>query len=149
MGFAAPCLQELGTLPIAPIEEGTWWWAQARLGYTTLGVRLSVEGVRSWKVVLSRCTDKSPWYPITVMNWLLNELPMERITQVQLWADAGTHFRARQMIWWAAYDIFQKFPKVVRCSLEYFAESHGKGPVDGLLGRLSRIKALARTHRYI
>ncbi len=135
--------EEIGTLPVGPVEY-SWWWAQSRLAYATLGIRIQLSGLRSWKVILTRCTDKSPWLPIYCLIQVLESLPMDGVHTLQLWSDAGTHFRARHFVWFMGVEVFRKWPKLRRTSLEYFAENHGKGPVDGLFGRLSRTKAEAR-----
>ena len=68
--------KEISTLPVGPNEEGSWFWAQSRLAYSTMGIHV-------W----------TPWYPVAILSDLIARLDLEGFERITIWSDTGIHFR--------------------------------------------------------
>jgi hypothetical protein len=125
------------------VEGGSWWWAQARLAVTHLGIRVRIEGVEKFFTILSRVTSKSAWFPFACMLYLLQQLDMTNIRSLSLWADGGTHFRTKTILTLLGHKLLHDYDNIQKTVCNFFCESHGKGPCDSHFGLLSRTRASA------
>ena len=137
--------QEIGSLPVGPSEEGSWWWAQARLAYSSLGIHVWSKHFDKWFGYVSRITDKSAWYPISILEDMLTKrLDLTGIDTITVWSDAGTHFRCRHLLWYVGIRLLEKFPALKLTTCEFGCECHFKEACDCLSCRLYTLSAYSR-----
>eukprot|EP00435_Cladocopium_sp_Y103_P075602 s140_g60.t1 len=96
------------TLPLGPIEEQSWFWATARLSFSTLGF-----------YALKDCIQRLG-------------LPAS-CSKIQIWSDCGPHFRAYAFAA-TAVDILRDSASFQEIYFSFFGEHHGKGRNDGQFG---------------
>ena len=112
-----------------------------------LGQKQGPQG--QWFCYLSRITDKSSWYAVSILQDLVGKLNFDGVHTFSVWSDCGTHYRCRQRLWAAGFWLMNtvKTLRVSRC--EFTAEHHGKGVVDGFFGRLRHERENAALRRVL
>lgn len=135
------------TTPIGPSEGGSWWYATSRVQHTVFGLLQVVSGTTptsTYFTFLTDVQDHSAHLVRVFLSKLLEQMPSETQT-LQVWCDCGPHFRTYVLAYFLLVEIVQA--KGIVVCLNFAAEHHGKGQVDGLFGRLDGfMKAKARTH---
>lgn len=126
------------TLPVGPKEGGRWWYANARMSVNVFVAYLWGDGVEvpGYYVYLSDVLDHTPEYAIACLDDLLGKVFTSTVTDVALWADVGTHFRAARM--WGYWLDTMPVAKQVNAQANYFPDGHGKEKIDGHIGRTGK-----------
>ena len=133
------------TLPVGPAEGGRWWYANARLSVTVFvvyvwGADVDIPG---YYMYFSDVLDHTPDFSVACLDDLLRRVCPPSVSEISLWADVGTHFRAaRTWGYWLDY-----LPTKMKCntSANYFPDGHGKEEIDGHIGRVGRwIREIAK-----
>ena len=87
--------QEIGTLPLGPIEVSSQWFARARLAFSTLGVHIwAAGGVNEMHTVCSRVMENTSGYTMAALWDLLKaRSDMANYDHFVIWADGGSHLK--------------------------------------------------------
>ena len=127
-------------LPLGPNQAGSWHWAGSYPSLTVFimvfwGHRLPVRYV----TFISRVLEKTPRYVIACFEHCIRVSPvlrqrLEEGVGYELWVDAGTHFKAYEMLEYQCVHLPEKYG--ITGGLSFDVEHHGKGPCDGEGGRL-------------
>ena len=137
---------EISSLPVGPIEVSTIWFARARLAYSTLVVKFwsaATEGkepINEMHTYVGRTMEKTSKYPLAVLKDVLQKRPdLAAFNQLTLWSDGCGQFKSREVVGTTAFDFAHAFGwEEVETS--YTAPKHGKSPLDGHMGVLSKVK---------
>ncbi len=89
------CGEEINTLPVGPVEVSTVWYAQARLAFSTLGVKVWSTSVNEMHTVLSRVMEKTSEYPMATAEENM-KAHMERALRRQ--KIEREHFKALRLV---------------------------------------------------
>jgi hypothetical protein len=134
-------------LPIGPDEQSELWRAQARLGYSIMGVCVWSTNLPKGKyyVYMSRVVEKTAAYAHCVLEETLKRCQAEGHTDgmkhCAMWSDTGTHYRCHTIlasagfIWPTAFQL--------DFSVLWGLEGHMKGIIDTVFGVMQRIKVQA------
>ena len=128
--------KEHDTLPVGPEETGDFWYANARLGITVLGICVwSAVSGPTYHTYCSTVSEQSGLFAVACLQDLLSKLDLKPYSTAVLWADVGPHFRCGRMIgFWLAH-VLREF-RFQATQLIFFPEHHGKGIIDGHFGRM-------------
>ena len=126
------------TLPMGPQEGGRWWYANARLSVNVLvfyvwGSNVAIPG---YYTHLSDVLNHTPDYAIACLEDLSGRFSLHGVTDLALWADVGTHFRAARM--WGYLLDYLPVKRKINTYANYFPDGHGKEKIDGHIGRTGR-----------
>lgn len=118
---------------IAQNEVQSFHWCQPQVSLFTCSVWF--HGKQHPFVIVSDNLTHTKDTIIAYMSRLLNELP-STITDVQIWSDGpSSQFKNKYIA--AAIKVLEQVKKI-KIQWNYFATSHGKGPVDGIGGAVKR-----------
>ena len=140
------------TLPLGPVEEQSWFWATARLSFSTLGLYASFhkEG-HQHKVYfhyVSQILDHTALHASVALKDCIRRLALPSSCKtLQIWSDCGPHFKAYAFVA-TAVDILQTHPQITAVYFNFFGEHHGKGRNDGQFG-LQRLWLEAYSARHV
>ena len=126
------------TLPIGPVQEQSWFWATARLSFSTLGfyARYTKNGTthRIYLHYVSQILDHTALHAAVALKDCIRRLQLpESCKSIHIWADCGPHFKAYAFAA-AAVELARSSPSLSSCTLHYYGEHHGKGRNDGQFG---------------
>ena len=79
------------------------------------------------------CTKHNGAFTIYALEQLFRKAYFSDIDKVIWWSDGGPHFKNREVITKVLYTGFSHHPGLV-ITINFFAPSHGKSPVDGIFG---------------
>ena len=134
------------TLPIGPQEGNKWWFAPSRISTNMLIIYVSGAGldVPRYYTFLSDVLDHSTRYVMAVLLRLFEILPQASVARHVWWSDVGVHFRSARFFYFWLVHMAKEWKTPTE--LNYFAEGHGKGIIDGHAGRNRRwLEQAART----
>ena len=136
---------EIHTVPFGREESCEYWWARARLGFSTLSIWVwggsnTMYAKGKWFTFVSQCIDKSAWYPFAVLNELADLIDWTGVTEFISWSDCGTHFRTRTIFTWFAEHAFLKVPGLRVTHVNFGPEHHMKCLCDGKFGHHSNLR---------
>ena len=84
---------------------------------------------------------RDPHCPL--LSKLIDRMPADT-SKLHLWGDCGPHFRSLQLVYWACVTLLGAITAArnfrvgtFEIDLNFFAEHHGKGCVDGRFGTLA------------
>lgn len=118
---------------VAQDEVQSYHWQQSQVSLFTSSV--CYNGKQHPIVIVSDNTDHTKDTVVAYMSKLLEELP-EHITEVRVWSDGPSSKFKNKYIAASLKHLEDKHN--VQIKWNYFATSHGKGPVDGIGGSLKR-----------
>ena len=126
------------TLPVGPVEEQSWFWATARLSFSTLGIYASYHTEGSQQRVyfhyISQILDHTALHASVALKDCIRRLALpESCKCLHIWSDCGPHFKAYAFVA-TAVDILQTCPAISSVYFNFFGEHHGKGRNDGQFG---------------
>ena len=134
--------KENDTIPKGPAEGGDWYWANAREQIATLGFFVCCRADsgalrRSYFHYVSGVMDHTCLFTVAALKDLLSRVHGGTYSHLHFWRDCGPHFRCYETLAFALADV----PKITGAEsvvVNYFAEKHGKGRVDGCFGLQAR-----------
>lgn len=143
-------MQEIMTLPLAPVELSTWWFANSRMAVSTMGMLIWHSGpngpVKEIHTILSRCMEKGTEYVVAIMDDLFVRRPdYKRFRKLVLWADGAPNLKGSRLMGSIGYGLLdrQGFWAV---SFKHSAPKHSKTELDGHFGCLSHARSTAAKH---
>lgn len=120
-------------------EVQSFHWVQPQISLFTVAAWYS--GEHHPMIIVSDNLDHTKHTVVAYMDRLLEEIPTE-INEVSVWSDGpSSQFKNRYIA--ASLKVLQEKHKLQVMRWNYFATSHGKGPVDGTGGA---VKRQVRTH---
>ena len=84
------------TLPVGPQQSQQEWYAGARQGIHTCGIKLFGGGLARPRVIMftSVVREKGSLYALAVFRTLLEDfVDLSTVSNIQVWSDGGSHFR--------------------------------------------------------
>ena len=134
--------KQADTLPVGPVETGSWWYAGSRLAITVLTFITWGPGLpRQYNTYCSHILDQSAGYVVSCMEDLLTRVvDVKGFKKMLLFADVGNHCRASVTVAYWTGGLLDKFPFLQSTEIVFFPEHHGKGPVDGHFGKMAAWK---------
>ena len=137
------CLLACARLPcLLRSEAGSWWYANARLQVTILGIVIwTSESRKLYYTYCSNVLDQSTPFALTCLHDALRRAESDGaalgVKQV-MFADCGGHFRSCRFLSDQLICSLQTRPELQESAVHFFAEGHGKGPCDAHFGRMTR-----------
>ena len=123
------------TIPIAPEEDGDYWYAAGRYGITILTIiAWTAAAGKVYHTFCSHVCEQSSAFTIACMEKVLAAGEFAGQT-LEMWSDVGNHFRSKRFFGYWLYDLKDRFPTT---KLELLPPGHGKGPCDGHFGVMMR-----------
>ena len=135
----------LGTLPIGPNEVSELWYANSRLGYTTLTAivwGMAFPGTKHYFTYISRIVERTTTFTNAIIQDLVRRLPLATTTDMGWWSDVGPHFRAYKVLGSIGYGLVDQLR--IHQHVMYGVESHMKNPCDGFFAELNSRKRIAK-----
>ena len=119
-------------------EVQSFHWVQPQVSLFTIAAWYS--GEHHPMVIVSDNLDHTKQTVVAYMDRILEEIPKE-INKVSVWSDGpSSQFKNRYIA--ASLKVLQKKHKLQVIKWNYFATSHGKGPIDGTGGKLEHMSYL-------
>ena len=125
------------TLPLGPVEGGNWFYAPARqqvnlLGYYVWGCGMDKP---TYVTFLSNILEHDSSYVEAAYEALFKLLPSaSSVLCHEQWGDVGLHFRSYQHFAYFLDTLPQRWKTAG--SLQFLEVEHGKGKIDGMMGRI-------------
>ena len=133
------------TLPLGTVSTNDQYWAQARMEVSCLGIviyRGNADAAPSkvGMLYLTDIIDHTCLAACMQLEHLKRQLGDFSIyKRVSFWFDTGPHYRTADMLAFIGSEWCQKENRAdLVCTINYFAEKHGKGQVDSLFGCANR-----------
>ena len=132
--------KELVRVPVGPKEPGCIFYPEYKTEITVLGAVVTyqnAEGVREthYHTMVTDVIEHCPATTIVFLRKILEHVPRHCKT-LDLWQDAGNHFRAYEVLCFQLGDIFDEHGDIDDVWVNGDPEHHGKGPCDAHFGIL-------------
>ena len=145
--------KELVRLPVGPKEPGSWFYSDYQTEITVLGgvmVFVNEQGVREvhYHTMVTNVIEHTPTTTIIFLRKMLEFLP-PHCKVLDLWEDAGNHFRAYEVLYFQLGDVFDEHDRIDEVHVNLDPEHHGKGPCDAHFGVCDHWKNIYAADREI
>ena len=145
--------KELVRLPVGPKEPGSWFYSDFQTEITVLGgvmVYLNEQGQREvhYHTLVTNVIEHTPTTTIIFLRKIMEFCP-KTCNALDLWEDAGNHFRAYEVLYYQVGDVFDEHCNINNVGVNLDPEHHGKGPCDAHFGVLDHWKSMYATETEI
>lgn len=137
-------------MPLGAVQPGSWWYALARMGVSTMGIHVwgmtrAGAPVHKKVVILSRVIERTAVMATTMMEEVLRRLDEEwhlkdAFDAIDFWSDGAKQFKCRRVLAAVGWKVLEKYG-MRRTSYHYGCEEHFKSLIDGMFGVLSNVRA--------